>query len=64
MQDEKRRILVGRVAGLYGVKGWLKIVSYTRPPENIFIYSPWLIKQVGNRSTGRQGAWQGTDSGS
>lgn len=45
MQDEKRRILVGRVAGLYGVKGWLKIVSYTRPPENIFIYSPWLIKQ-------------------
>lgn len=45
MQDEKRRILVGRVAGIYGVKGWLKIVSYTRPPENIFIYRPWLIKR-------------------
>jgi 16S rRNA processing protein RimM len=45
MQGKKRRILVGRIAGIYGVKGWLKIVSYTRPPENIFIYSPWLIKQ-------------------
>ena len=39
MQVKKRRILVGRIAGIYGVKGWLKIVSYTRPPENIFIYS-------------------------
>ena len=45
MQVEKRRILVGRIAGIYGVKGWLKIVSYTRPPENIFMYRPWLIKQ-------------------
>jgi len=45
MQDEKRRILVGRIAGIYGVKGWLKIVSYTRPPENVFMYRPWLIKQ-------------------
>ena len=45
MQDENKRILMGRVAGIYGVKGWIKIVSYTRPPENIFLYSPWLIKQ-------------------
>ena len=48
MQDVKKRILVGRIAGIYGVKGWLKIVSYTRPPENIFIYSPWLVKQDDN----------------
>ena len=45
MQDEYKRILIGRVAGIYGVKGWVKIVSYTRPPENIFLYSPWLIKR-------------------
>ena len=45
MQDEIKRILVGQVTGIYGVKGWLKIVSYTRPPENIFLYSPWWIKQ-------------------
>lgn len=47
MQDETKRILMGRVAGLYGVKGWLKIVSYTRPPDNIFLYNPWQIKQDG-----------------
>ena len=45
MQDENKRILMGRIAGIYGVKGWVKIVSFTRPPENIFLYSPWLIKQ-------------------
>ena len=48
MQDESKRIQVGRIAGIYGVKGWLKIESYTRPPENIFSYKPWYIKQDGN----------------
>ncbi len=48
MQDQKSRIPVGRIAGPYGIKGWLKIVSYTRPPENILRYSPWQLQQ-GNR---------------
>jgi 16S rRNA processing protein RimM len=55
MQDENKRILMGRIAGIYGVKGWLKIVSYTRPPENIFLYTPWLIKKKGEwQETGLQ----------
>ena len=45
MQEESNHILVGQVTGIYGVKGWLKIESYTRPPENIFSYSPWYIKK-------------------
>lgn len=47
MQDENRRILIGRIAGIYGVKGWFKVVSFTRPPENIFSYTPWWIKKDG-----------------
>ncbi|MCG8325888.1 MAG: ribosome maturation factor RimM [Thiotrichales bacterium] len=43
MQSSPEKILVGRVAGVYGVKGWLKIHSYTRPTENILSYSPWCI---------------------
>ena len=48
MRDQSQHIIVGRIAGIYGVKGWLKIRSYTRPRENIFSYDPWLIKQDGS----------------
>ncbi|MFT5394825.1 MAG: 16S rRNA processing protein RimM [Gammaproteobacteria bacterium] len=43
MQENEDPILVGRIGGVYGVRGWLKIESYTRPKENIFTYFPWLI---------------------
>lgn len=39
--------VVGRITGPYGIKGWVKIHSYTQPAENIFSYQPWLIKQDG-----------------
>jgi 16S rRNA processing protein RimM len=37
-------VLVGQVSGLFGVKGWVKVYSYTEPRENIVKYSPWLLK--------------------
>lgn len=39
----QRLIALGRVAGVYGVAGWVKVYSYTRPRENIFGYSPWRL---------------------
>ncbi|MBN8713921.1 MAG: ribosome maturation factor RimM [Xanthomonadales bacterium] len=38
-----RRVLVGRIVGLYGVQGWLKIESWTEPRLGIFAYQPWLL---------------------
>ncbi|HUL13157.1 MAG TPA: ribosome maturation factor RimM [Methylococcaceae bacterium] len=38
-----RRVVVGEIAGAYGVKGWVKIHSYTEPAENILDYSPWRL---------------------
>ncbi len=38
-----RRVLVGRIVGLYGVQGWLKIESWTEPRLRIFDYQPWLL---------------------
>ncbi|HUP92450.1 MAG TPA: ribosome maturation factor RimM [Solimonas sp.] len=38
-----RRVTLGRVAGVYGIKGWVKVVSYTRPLENILEYAPWHL---------------------
>ena len=37
------RVRLGRVIGLWGVQGWVKIYSDTRPPDAIFSYRPWYI---------------------
>jgi len=38
------KIVVGRITGVYGVKGWVKIFSYTDPMESIVDYNPWFIR--------------------
>ncbi|OGI42256.1 MAG: 16S rRNA processing protein RimM [Candidatus Muproteobacteria bacterium RBG_16_64_11] len=40
-------VVLGRVAGLYGVQGWIKLVSYTRRREDIFNYPRWRLKRAG-----------------
>ncbi|MEM6640805.1 MAG: ribosome maturation factor RimM [Pseudomonadota bacterium] len=37
------RVVVGRVAGVYGVRGWVRVQSYTQPIENLLDYGPWLL---------------------
>lgn len=36
-------IVLGRVNGLFGVKGWIKVYSYTRPARNLLSFDEWLI---------------------
>ena len=36
-------IIIGKIVGVYGVKGWLKIMSYTRPRENICQFEHWTV---------------------
>jgi len=43
-------IVVGKIAGVFGVQGWCKIFSHTSPRKNILQYSPWYLK--------RSGEWQ------
>lgn len=45
-----RPVVLGHVSGLFGVKGWIKVYSYTRPAVNLLEYEDWLI--------GRQDAWR------
>lgn len=33
--------MLGRIAGPFGVRGWVKVVSFTDPPEQILEYAPW-----------------------
>ena len=37
----------GRISGLFGVQGWVKVFSHARPREAIIGYSPWLVKLGG-----------------
>ena len=37
-------ISVGRLTGVFGVKGWVKVKSSTQPEEKILEYSPWWLK--------------------
>lgn len=38
-------LVLGRISGTYGVRGWVKIFSETEPRENILSYSPWYLGQ-------------------
>ncbi|MDO9105087.1 MAG: ribosome maturation factor RimM [Methylovulum sp.] len=38
-------INVGEISGVFGIKGWIKVFSFTGTRENILNYSPWLIKK-------------------
>lgn len=44
MNDEQY-ITVGKIAGVFGVKGWVKVFSYTEPRENILNYPSWLLRK-------------------
>lgn len=37
-------VVIGSLGAPFGIKGWLKINSYTQPKENIFNYQDWLLK--------------------
>lgn len=41
---DQGRVLVGRVTGVFGVKGWLKVWSFTDPLEGIFDYPVWYLR--------------------
>ncbi len=44
MNDERsKRVTLGQIVGLHGVRGSVKILSYTRPRDNIFTYRSWWL---------------------
>jgi len=40
-------VVVGRFNGAWGVRGWVKVFSDTRPPTAIFDYQPWRLGEDG-----------------
>ena len=44
VRKEITPVVLGRIAGIFGVKGWVKVFSYTEPREAILDYENWLLK--------------------
>ncbi|MCL1051538.1 ribosome maturation factor RimM [Shewanella abyssi] len=47
MSSKQEPVVLGKLGSSHGIKGWLKITTYTDSVEGIFDYSPWLLKEQG-----------------
>ncbi len=43
--SNQQQINVGKISGVFGIKGRVKVFSFTECRENILSYSPWLLKK-------------------
>ena len=43
--DGDETIIMGRIAGPYGVRGWVRVVSYTQVPDRLLEYVPWYLRR-------------------
>ena len=45
--DPGKMLVAGKITGVFGVKGWVKIHSYTEPQENFLQFGEWRLKRRG-----------------
>jgi len=48
-------VLLGKVVGVHGVRGELKLESYTEPRTQIFRYKPWRMRSADGETLLEQG---------
>ena len=60
--DIERRILLGRVLGAFGIRGEIKLESWTEPRAAIFRYQPWIVRDPQGRERALSGV-RGRESG-
>ncbi|MCP5161589.1 MAG: ribosome maturation factor RimM [Hahellaceae bacterium] len=53
MSDAKADSLavLGKITSVYGIKGWVKVLSYTEPHSNILKYRHWTLDLNGRKFT-------------
>lgn len=59
--DLRDCVLLGKVVGHWGIKGWLKVFSYTRPRQDIGNYDRWLLVPSSNSNKKRPAHARKTD---
>ena len=50
-ESERDTLVIGRVSGVYGVRGWVRIHSFTEPMENLLGYGDWKLNRRGHWET-------------
>ena len=50
---DPKMVTLGRISGVFGVHGWVKVFSHTASRSSILDYSPWYL--------GSEGAWEAFD---
>lgn len=43
--DSDRVVRLGEISGVHGVRGWVKVLSFTEPRSNLLDYSTWQLEQ-------------------
>jgi 16S rRNA processing protein RimM len=49
MTQNSQETVIGRITSVFGVKGWLKVFSYTDPKDGILNYPDWTLDLDGKR---------------
>ncbi|WP_417565910.1 ribosome maturation factor RimM [Marinobacter sp.] len=49
MTQNSQETVIGRITSVFGVKGWLKVFSFTDPKEGILNYPDWTLDLDGKR---------------
>lgn len=49
MTKHSQETVIGQITSVFGVKGWLKVFSYTDPKEGILDYRNWTLVHNGQR---------------
>lgn len=60
-QDD--RLTVGQIVGVYGIKGWVKVKSFTQPEDNILAYKPWRLRTAHGVKEVEVDQWQARPQG-
>ncbi len=60
LADKDDILTFGKISGVFGVKGWVKIFSHTSPRQQILKYSPLYLRKKNATGKGREGrdSWQ------
>jgi 16S rRNA processing protein RimM len=63
MSSDDGMIILGRISGLFGVRGWVKVYSHTSPRDGILRYKTWYLHQDGGWQAHKLAAGQAQGKG-
>ena len=61
--SDNNPVILGTLGAVYGIKGWLKVNSFTDQADGIFEYRPWLVGQEGNWQSMEVAQWRWHNKG-